>query len=263
MPGRLRSLGSLRVILLVAGIGAAGLSAGYLVQSPLATATWPFPVTPLTYQFLAAYTLGTAAVLVWIAVTGELGGVAPLGLTTAVAYAGIGLVLAGLVGREGRLVVNVALSAALVLVGLAGFVYGLRAPLQDARRMTRPLLGVYALVAVLLLAIGVPMVLRVPDVMPWEIDLDSGALIGWFFVASAAYFTFALVRPTWPYAAGQLIALFAYDLILAWPLIAHVPAARPVHLAVLTIYIAVVLGSAVLAAYVFFVDRRTRLGSTG
>jgi len=116
---------------------------------------------------------------------------------------------------------------------------------------------------VLLFLLGVSLVLRMPDVLPWDIDLDNGTLVGWFFVGSGVYFAFALVRRAWPNATGQLAALLAYDVILALPLILHWPVAKPAHLLVLAMYIAVVVSSLVIGAYVFFVHPRYRWGSTG
>ena len=44
-------------------------------------------------------------------------------------------------------------------------------------------------------------------------------------------------------AAGPLAALLAYDLVLTLPLIAHVQVARPQHMTVLVVYIAVLVSS--------------------
>ena len=63
-------------------------------------------------------------------------------------------------------------------------------------------------------------------------------------------------------AAGPLAALLAYDLVLTLPLIAHVQVARPQHMTVLVLYIAVLVSSTILGVYVFLVDRRTRWGTT-
>jgi hypothetical protein len=246
---------------LVAAVVAA-LAIGYLLQWPIATATWPFPVTPLTYTFLAAYAMGLVAALTWVAVTGELAGLAGIGYTVGVAYGVMTLVLVGMLNAGRDVVVNLAAAVVLCVVGGLVAAYGVMQRARDERPTPRPLPAVYLVVAVLLLTLGLPLLLRWPDVMPWDLDPDSGALIGALFTGSAAYFVFGALRRGWANAAGPLAALLAYDLVLIVPLIQHVPVARPEHMTVLPLYIAVLASSGLLGTWMFAIDRRTRWGST-
>lgn len=99
-----------------------------------------------------------------------------------------------------------------------------------------------------LLVLAVPLMMRIPDVLPSSVDVDSGALIGCLFAGSATYFAWGALRPRWPYAAGPLIALLVYDLILVLPLVTHLPVARPEHVAVLVAYFGVLVTTAPLCA---------------
>ena len=225
-----------RAAALAAGLGAAVLSAGFLLGWPIATGMWPVSVTPITYTFLSAYVLGSVAALMWVAVTGEIAALRGIGLTTAVAYGSMAVLLVGMLGGRPEVVINVVAAIGLCLGGILALVFGLRQPVRD-RRLTPGQLRVACLVvAVLLLILGVPLLLWMPDVMPWTLDLDSGALIGCLFLGSAAYFAYGALRPAWPNAAGPLAALLAYDVVLTPPLVAHSDRAaatrdrpRPVH----------------------------------
>lgn len=248
-----------RGLAVAVAVAAAVLSVGFLLQWPIATQTWPVPVSPLTYTFLSAYVLGFVAVLAWVGVSGETAGLRGIGLTTAVAFGSMSVVLVGMGGARPELAVNLLVMIGLCVAGMAALVFGLRQPVRD-RRMTPAGLRVACLiVCVLLLILGVPLVLRVADVMPWSLDLDSGALIGCMFLGSAAYFLYGALRPEWPHAVGPLAALLAYDLVLTLPLIAHLPTAHTEHVTVLVLYIAVLVSTALLGGYAFLVDRYTRV----
>jgi hypothetical protein len=262
VTGRRTSVRDLvRVAAGVAAVLAAILSLGYLLRWPAATGTWPFPVTPLTYTFLSAFSMGLVAALAWVAATGELVGLAGIGLTIAVGYGAMGAVLAGMVAGPQDLAVNLVVAVVLCALGVAVLLYGLRQPPRDQRSTPRPLPAVYLVVSALLLTLGVPLLLRWPDVMPWNLELDSGALIGALFTGSAAYFAFGALRRGWANAAGPLVALLAYDLILTVPLVLHVPVARAQHVTVLLLYIAVLVSSGAVGIWMFAVDRRTRWGT--
>jgi hypothetical protein len=171
------------------------------------------------------------------------------------------VVLAGPVAGGQGLIGNLVIVVALGGLGVAVLAYGLRQPPRDQRPTPRPLPAVYLVISALLLTLGVPLLLRSPDVMPWTLDLDSGALIGALFTGSAAYFAFGALRRGWANAAGPLVALLAYDLILTVPLVLHVPVAGAQHMTVLLLYIAVLLSSGALGIWMFLFDRRTRWGT--
>lgn len=251
--------GWLRGITFAVGVGGALLSAALLLRLPIATQAWPVQVTPLTYTFLSAYVLGFVAAVVWVAATAEMAGLQGIGLTVAVAFGSMSAVLVGMLGTRPELLVMLVGAIGMCLAGLVTLAIGLRRPVRDAR-LTPPALRVACLiVAGLLLTLGVPLTLRVADVIPWSLDLDSGALIGGMFLGSAAYFAHGALRGPWPHVAGPLAALLAYDVVLTVPLLAHLPTARPEHVTVLVLYISVLAATALLGAYVFLVDKRTRV----
>ena len=148
---------------------------------------WPFSVTQITYTFLASYAAGSVATLIWIASTGEMGGLAPFGVTTAVAYGTLSVALLDLLGRDDAVMTKLVVAVLLCAAGIATIGIGLRQPTRDERITPRWLRAACLIVTVLLLMLAVPLVMRIPDVMPWDLDVDSGALIGCLFLGSAAY----------------------------------------------------------------------------
>ena len=65
---------SLKPILLIVGILQLILAAGFFFQQSWATSLWPVPDTRLSYAFIAAILAGGAAPLIWIALSGQVGG---------------------------------------------------------------------------------------------------------------------------------------------------------------------------------------------
>jgi hypothetical protein len=84
-------------------------------------------------------------------------------------------------------------------------------------------------------------------------------VIGLMFLGAATYFAYGLLRPSWANAAGQLAGFLAYDLVLIGPFLSRLPTVAPEHRAGLTIYIAVVSYSGLLAIYYLFIHPATRV----
>lgn len=254
-----------RLRLVIAAIAAAALllGLGYLLDVPAATATWPFPVTRITYVFLAAVTIAFAVPVAWVAWTGDNAALAGIGLTVAVAYGLFSLVVLTLIGGNSGLIVNLALAAIVAVVGAIGFAVGRRRAPVDTRVTPQWVRAVFVALAAILLVTGGLMLLRVPNILPWNVDLETQQLVGALFVGDAAYFLYAVLRPVWPNAAGAWLAFLVYDLILAVPLLNHFAVVREQHRVGLVLYVAVVLTTLVLSAYSLLVDRRTRIVGAG
>ena len=239
--------------------GATVMGIGYLLDVPAATATWPYPVTRITFAFLAAVAIAFAAPVAWVAWTEDIAAIAGVGLTIAVAFGLFAVVLLTLVPGDARLAATLALALVVAGVGAVGFLAGMRRASIDPR-VTPPITrAVFVGLAAILILSGCAMLLRVPDVLPWRVDLDTQQLIGALFVGDAAYFLYAAARPAWSNAAGAWLAFLAYDVVLAIPLLSHLRVVAPEHLLGLQLYLAVVFGTLVLSAYQLLVDPRTRI----
>ena len=104
--------------------------------------------------------------------------------------------------------------------------------------------------------------LKVPTI-PWTITRDLSLVIGWMFLGAATYFVYALVRPGWLNAAGQLAGFLAYDVVLIVPFLTRLSTAAPEHAVGLIIYTAVVTYSGLLATYYLFIRKSTRIWTRG
>ena len=100
------------------------------------------------------------------------------------------------------------------------------------------------------------MILHKP-VFPWDLNPDSSVVFGCIFLGDAFYFLYALLRPRWGNAFGQLLSFLAYDLVLIVPFLLLVNTVKPDHMLGLIIYIAVLVYSGGLAVYYLFIDSQT------
>jgi hypothetical protein len=110
-----------------------------------------------------------------------------------------------------------------------------------------------------LLIVSVQMILQVPNVIPWVITPELSVVIGWMFLGAAAYFIYALLRPSWFNSAGQLAGFLAYDVVLIVPFLQRLPTVAPQFQAGLIVYTAVVIYSGLLAFYYLFISKPTRV----
>ena len=234
------------------------VAVGFYLESPVVTALWPFPVTHLTYVFLAGIVAAFAAPVLWIAWSGEIAALAGEGMTAAVAFAGMAVLLLSSAG-DGRVAAYVVAAAVLAVVAVTTVIIAMRRPFRDPRP-TPPAIRIafVAFVAVLVVAGGLALV-GVPNILPWKIDGTNAALVGWIFIADAAYFLYGVVRPVWANAAGQLLAFAAYDVVLLPAFTGHLlNGVVPEQRVSLVLYLAVLVASLAIAVAAYVVVGRLR-----
>src|SRR5690606_6604615 len=98
-----------------------------------------------------------------------------------------------------------------------------------------------------------------PNILPWMVSPEGGAVFGWMFLGAAVYFAYGLARPGWYNAGSQLAGFLAYDLVLIAPFLRRLPFITPELQLSLTIYLIVILYSGILAVYYLFINPATRL----
>lgn len=148
-----------------------------------------------------------------------------------------------------------------IVFGLWLLRYGLAVPITDPRPCPLIVRIAFGVFVTALLIVGGSMVLKVPNVIPWRVTEDGSVVVGWMFLGAAAYFLYALVRPSWHNAGGQLAGFLAYDIILIIPFLQRLPTVAEEFRTNLYIYTAVVILSGVLAAYYLFFHPSTRMWS--
>ena len=250
-----------RLLLLAVSLFQAVFAVLFVFQSPVALALWPLPdTTPLTYIFIGSIFAAAAAstlFCVLLNVRGALVGIAldyivifvPLTIfmLQASAWVGTGPAIFGLVSAVG------------IVFGVWLLRYGLGGPITDPRPCP-PLVRIsFAVFVVALILVGGAMVLKQPNIIPWRITPDGSVVIGWMFLGAAAYFLYALARPSWHNAGGQLAGFLAYDIVLIIPFLQRLPTVAEEFRLSLIVYTIVVTYSGLLAAYYLFLHPSTRI----
>ncbi len=243
------SLTALAGIALISG-------AGFAFRRPWAIALWPAAAGPLSYVFVASVLAAFAAAALFIAVTDDLGGIVAVAVTPVVALAGGGLsVMAS--GAEVKAVYGAAFLG-LAVGALPVWFIGMRLPARDKRPLpTLARISFAVFVAALLLTGGA--LAMGQNVLPWPVDGVTGRLIGWIFLGDAGFFVYGLLRPTWANGYPQLLAFLAYDIVIFPPLVGRVSTVPREMVLSLTLYLAVILYSGLLAIGYLVLNPATRL----
>ena len=254
---------ALRVTNVVLGVLCAALAAGFLSRAPWATRLWPFAAleTRLGFIFLGSIAAAIAAPTIWIGLSGEARAAEGGSINLMVTFWGMAVFLAERGVGAGRPdLVHAAVVCALLGAAVAwGFVTARRIPWRDERPMPAFVRWSFLSFSVVLVLVAVALIARAPHVFPWPLARDSSVMYGWVFLGAAAYFAYGVFRPKWTNATGQLLGFLAYDLVLVAPFLKHFAIVNPAHRPSLVVYTAVLIYSAVLAAYYLFVHTSTRL----
>jgi hypothetical protein len=239
---------------------------GLIAQIPAFTRLWPLPYTnSLSFIFIGSITAAAAASTLWCVITREDAAMAGVALDYIAIFVPVGILMLQLGGRSANrnLTTFGAVSLAMAALGLVILVWSLRRPARDRRPVPRLVrVSFVGFIAALIIA-GGQMVLKNTHVMPWQISTDATIIYGWMFLGAAAYFTYAILRPGWYNAGGQLAGFLAYDLVLIIPFLQRLPTAAPDIRLNLMIYIGAVSYSGLLAIYYLFLRRETRLWRVG
>jgi hypothetical protein len=238
------------------------LAIAFFAQWPFAVNLWPFPgTTPLTFIFISSIFAAAAASTLWAAGTQNYGSLAGIGLD----YATILIPLSifsfqlGASSGDSQLTTYGIVCVLGVIFGLGLMAWSSRSPIDRTRPMPRVVRWSFVVFIIALLIVSTELIFRVPNVIPWAITPDLSVVIGWMFMGAAAYFVYALVRPSWLNAAGQLAGFLAYDVVLIVPFLTRLPTVTPEHRLGLIVYTSVVVYSGLLAFYFLFIHQPTRV----
>src|SRR5215831_10951843 len=218
----------LRAILVIVGMFLLILAAGFCLQLPWAVRLWPWGDSFLPYLFLGSITAATAAALLWIGLSGELGMIAGGAVHLTVFYLGLAgsLFLLSQQGGDQNLLTGTFVCAVGAFISLALFLRFSRYPLRDNRQVPLLVRVSFGVFVVMLVLVGSGILLQIPNVFAWKLNPTSSVLLGWFFLGAACYFLYGLLRPGWQNASGQLWAFLAYDLVLNVPYFLHFASVR-------------------------------------
>jgi hypothetical protein len=116
-------------------------------------------------------------------------------------------------------------------------------PLWLRRWVLGPVVAVVAVVAVLLLQ-------QWPHVFPWPLKPATSVLFGWVFATSGLYHAFAVFRPEWRHAKGQLLGFVGYNAVLFGPYLGHFQTVLPGHFASLLGFFTLIVLTSFVAIFI-------------
>jgi hypothetical protein len=244
---------------LVCGVQAA-FALGYVFQWPFATRLWPLAYTnQTTFFFIGSIYAAAAASTVWCLVTKEYGALAGISLDYAAILIPTSIFTFQISGSSSALRTFSVVALIGGVFGLGMLLWSLRIPIRDPRPMPRLVRWAFVAFIILLVIVGGRMVLKEPNLLPWSVMMEGQVMYGWMFLGAAAYFAYALVRPSWHNSAGQLAGFLTYDVILIVPFLLLLPTINSDRLPNLIIYLVVVSFSGLLAIYYLFINPATRM----
>lgn len=253
-------LSKLQIVVVIFGLLDLVLTIGYLFQMPWATATWPWPVSPLDFILVSSFLAGATGTIFWLGLVGDWG--AATGATMNVGSMNIGaaafLFQKWSETHDQRFLSRGIAFATFALANIGVFIWSLRHPIRDRRPAGKVLRALFVVFSGLLVFAAVQLMRRSPTIFPWPLEPDTQIMFGWMFAGSAVYFTYGLLRPSWHNMRGQLIAFLAYDLILIPPYAYLFTMVQPDHFPSLCTYMVVLVFSGLVSIYYLFINKRTR-----
>lgn len=257
-----------RIGILITGVAMAILAVAFFFRWPLVANIWPWTgyysprLSPLSYYFLSSIALAIAAPTLWIALSNKIHAAAPGAINLLLAFVGISIFMAqGYLADTSnyRLLVGALLFAGVAVSSVVVYLLGRKMPIHDMRPLPTPVRLSFFVFIIALIVVGGALILKTPNVLPWNVSVEGSVVYGWIFLGASAYFIFAVLNPRWENAAGQLMGFLAYDVVLILPFLRELGTVAPQYRLQLIVYTAVVVYSALLAIYYLFINRGTRI----
>jgi hypothetical protein len=230
----------------------------FILQTPLAMSLWPLPYSgSMGFIFIASMFMAAAASTFWCIYYQEYEPLAGVALDYIVIFGPLCIYALQInsSGTNSKLMFFAAACAVGVVVGIGVFLWSVRLPVIKTPPMPRLVQIAFIVFVVGLIIAGGQMVLKAPNILPWEITPVGQVIYGWMFLGAAAYFIYGLLRPSWHNTGGQLAGFLAYDLVLIVPFLQMLPTIIPARRTSLIIYLIVVVSSGLLSIYYLFVRR--------
>ena len=234
----------------------------FFLQLPFVVNLWPFEgTTPLTFIFVSSIFAAAAAATLWAAASENYGALAGIALDYITILTPLSIFSFQLGASSGNSQLTTFGIACLfgAFFGLGLLLWSIRIPMDTTLPMPGIVRWSFVIFIIALLIVSTRLILKVPNAIPWKITPEISVVIGWMFFGAALYFVYALLRPSWVNAAGQLAGFLAYDVVLIVPFLTRLPTVAPENRIGLIIYTAVVSYSGLLALYYLFIHKPTHI----
>jgi len=237
------------------------LAIAFFLQLPFAVSLWPFPgTTSLTFIFISSLLAAAATSTLWATASENYGALAGIGLDYVLIFTPLSLFSFQLgANSNSPLTVFGIVCVLAALLGLGLLLWSIRIPLDRTHPMPSLVRWSFVIFIIALLAVSLPLIFKIPNVIPWKITPELSVMIGWVFFGAASYFVYGLLRPSWLNAAGQLAGFLVYDLVLIGPFLVRLPTTAAEFRLSLLVYTAILLYNGLLAIYYLFIHKPTRL----
>ena len=230
----------------------------FIFQVPAVAGLWPLvSTTQLSFTLIGSIFAAAAASTLWCIFVREHGALSGIALDYIAILLPVTILMLQVAEGRASYIVYGIVCAGGALFGLMLWLQTFRVPIKSAPPTPRIVYGSFVVFVIALAIAGGALILKSPNVLPWNVTPETGAVFGWMFIGAAAYFAYAVVRPSWHNAGGQLAGFLIYDVVLIVPFLQRLSTNGPT--VNLVIYLAVVIYSGVLAAYFLFVNSTTRL----
>jgi hypothetical protein len=130
-------------------------------------------------------------------------------------------------------------------------------PVSDPTPMPKALRIAVMVITLFVGMTSVSLIVFKINLLPWGGTTLFGLLYGWLFAGTGASLLYGLVRNKWEIVSAQLLAFLAYDIVLIPPFIDFFNKVQADKLPGFIVYFGFVTGSAIVAVYYLFFDRRT------
>ena len=249
----------LRYPVLIGGALTLILGLGFAFHIDIVTDVWPWPDGRLSYLFIGSILAAMSAAMLWIGWVGEWGAL-PAGLLNLLIMALTITIYFFYLSANGRqeLLPYAIVGSFITIITAVFFPITQKIPLQDQRTTPKLVYFSFCIFVVALLLTGGAMILRIP-IFPWEVNPDSSVIFGCIFLSDAFYFIYALLKPRWHNALGQLLSFLFYDLVLIFPFINLFRTVAPERMLSLILYVIVLVYSGAIAIYFLFIHKETRM----
>ncbi|MDX2139031.1 MAG: hypothetical protein SF123_13160 [Chloroflexota bacterium] len=236
------------------------LAIGFIFQVQLIVQFWPLPYNnATTFLLIGSFFAAAAASTFWCLWSKDDGAFAGIALDYLAIFVPMGIYSLQISSGRTPLVLFSLFSFVSAVWGLVLLAWSIRIPIRDSRPIPLFVRRAFVVFIVALVFVGGLLVLKVPNILPWEVNVVGQVIYGWMFFGAAIYFIYALVKPVWYNAAGQLVGFLAYDLVLIVPFLLLLPTTEAQRLPNLILYLIVLVSSGAVAIYYLLIAPQTRL----